>query len=234
MVSRSVFSGAERSSRQGRRFGLSMSDWRGGSARLADRAASSRAFACAFGSISGVGIVGSYGLSPQALELSLFSAALIVLSRADIRARVIPNSCVFFAFAIRFAYLGLELANGVLPAWRMASYCLAGFSTGFVLASLSSILGKVRETAALGGGDVKLLAVSGFYFGWNGVLRVMALACSAAALIAVFRFLLARDRRASWASELTRKIPLGPYVSAACVMEMLIESPLLSMCFFAA
>lgn len=158
--------------------------------------------ALAFGSIGS-----RLGLQLAGGQLVLLCADLLFLSRVDLLSRIIPNGCIIFALAVRAIYLAL-----VFPFAPDASEVLLRSLAGLlILGGITALLGYIiaRRTgrSALGGGDVKLFAVMGFYFGVRLGLFVAAIAC---VLALIGCALMKRGRLASFA--------FGPAISLACIL----------------
>ena len=74
---------------------------------------------------------------------------------------------------------------------------------------------RLRQVDAMGGGDIKLLALTGLYLGWKGNLLCLLLAC----VLGIVFALATQKRRA--AQEDGRLIPWGPSIAAAALVTLL-------------
>ena len=109
---------------------------------------------------------------PNALVLSV--AALWVVARIVLGVRVGSASAVF---AARMLPWGLTAFDGVVGA--------AVLGGGVLLATVAFEAFSGR--AAMGGGDIKLLAVVGLFLGWERGLVCLFAACVASVVVSVVR-----------------------------------------------
>ena len=113
-----------------------------------------------------------------------FIACLVWLAISDFKTRRIPNAALMLSAAVWcFAAFFAE---------EPLQYLLTGLITAAALAVLLFLLTllteKLLKKETLGGGDVKLLAVVGLYFGPVGSLYVLAAACALGLVLwAIFR-----------------------------------------------
>jgi prepilin peptidase CpaA len=115
----------------------------------------------------------TYGFLMAAPVLGL----LIYAALEDLRSRRIPN---WLTFSLVLSGIAQSFtAAGVVSPWMS----LAGFGVGFALPMTLFLIG------ALGGGDVKLLAGVGAWFGPGVVLRVFMLAAIVGAVMVIVQAL---------------------------------------------
>lgn len=148
-----------------------------------------------------------WGLQPATLQFALLIADLAFLSRTDLLVRIIPNGCILFALGCRLAFFAwaIPYRPGGSDAF-LAS--LAGLVLiGAIMALAAWIAERLGRSGALGGGDVKLFAVLGFYFGFEAGLAAVLLACILALAAALLR-----GRKRSEA------FPFGPAIALAAVI----------------
>ena len=110
----------------------------------------------------------------------------------------------------RFIAAGIVLFIGSLffapfPLHRALDGALGGFAVVGVLLLLVHAMEKRLGREAMGGGDLKLLFVTGLFFGWKGNLFCLILAC----LIGIVWALLAARK----SGESGRPIPWGPSIA---------------------
>lgn len=119
-----------------------------------------------------------YGFGPETLELWVFFSCLFLASLVDIDSFIIPNGCVITAFITRLVFLGYLYT--VFPGmakdlFKMGAVSLLG--VGLFITIVTVIMDKVLHKPSMGGGDIKLLAVAAFYFGWQNTLLLIIIAC---------------------------------------------------------
>lgn len=137
-----------------------------------------------------------FGLATETLVYLAFAAALIVLSGIDLDHRLIPN-----AISLPGIMIGL-LASPLLPITWMES--LLGILTGGGIILLTGYLGTLFfKKDAMGGGDVKLLAMIGAVLGWKMVFLTILFGSVTGAVIGIIYKLLTNDEY----------IPFGPFLS---------------------
>ena len=100
---------------------------------------------------------------------------------------------------------------------RIISHVLAGLLFGGGLLLISLVLDRVLGRESLGGGDIKLMAVTGLYLGIVGTLFALILACILG--LAVHGMRKNKDRG-------TGEFPFGPSISAAAGFMLLFGEPL--------
>ena len=135
------------------------------------------------------------------LEAWLLASLLLACSFADLEGYIIPD---------RFIAAGIVLFIGSLfsapfPLHRALDGALGGFAVVGVLLLLVHAMEKRLGREAMGGGDLKLLFVTGLFFGWKGNLFCLILAC----LIGIVWALLAARK----SGESGRPIPWGPSIA---------------------
>ena len=118
-----------------------------------------------------------YGLSLEALKGALFGTLLLGIALTDAREYIIPNEFTYGGLAI-----GLILsAAGGLSAVVAA---LAGAAVGFGILWLVGVAGRwAFKEEAMGGGDIKMMAMVGSFVGWQGVLLTIFLGALAGTAI---------------------------------------------------
>ena len=201
-----------------------------------------------------VGILVVWGPTLQALEIIAFASVLLFLSLTDIDDYFIPDGCIIAAACVRLAYL--------LAAWQLEGADLAGLlafslvgalALGVGMLALVLVMDRVLGRESMGWGDVKLLAVAGFYFGWQQGLFLLIVACVIGLAVAAVTASAgspdapapgadadddAADALAAGADAGTngpeaehpasRPIPFGPSIALACVITMLVGDPFVS------
>lgn len=116
-----------------------------------------------------------YDISLQTLEGWLLACVLLACAFADLEGYIIPD---------RFLAAGVVLFAVTLliepePFRRLADGLLGGVGVGGGLLLLSLYMDKRLKRETLGGGDIKLLFLTGLFFGWKGNLLCLTLACVA-------------------------------------------------------
>lgn len=111
---------------------------------------------------------------------------LIVAAGFDLRQRRIPNAIPLCLLLLAIALLLLAPGAALAPSW------VAGFA-GLGLGAVLMLPGYAA--GALGAGDVKLMAATGFALGWPLVLPLMLATALVMGLMAVPAWLVGRRGR---------------------------------------
>lgn len=134
-----------------------------------------------------------YGLSLETLLYCLLTSALIALSMIDLRTYEIP-----FGFNVFIGFLGVIRLLTDLSRWP--EYIIGFFAVSVFL----EVLVIVSKGAAMGGGDVKLMAACGLLLGWKLILFAFVVGLVSASVIHVSRVAFTKA---------DHMLALGPYLS---------------------
>lgn len=156
-----------------------------------------------------------FGPAPKLGMWAVFAGGLLVLSMTDLDRRVIPNKVLLFLAANRFLW-ALLLRE---PVPETAGQMLLGLGIPAVLVLLSALYRGICGRAVLGGGDQKLLLVTGLYLSWAEVLLTLLLGCLLGLLSKVLSSCRGGGRE--------RTVPLGPFLSAGAVYAVCFGSPVI-------
>jgi len=165
-----------------------------------------------------------FGLSPKFLILWYLTSALIVISFIDLKIHEIPDE--------------ISLSGIILGLFAAALYPPLTGSEGIPLALLNSFLGIIVggvsiyllgfigefifKKEAMGGGDVKLLAMIGAFLGWKMALFTFFLAPFFGSAVGIILKL----------KEGRDIIPYGPYLSLAAVVAIFWGDDILNALFW--
>ena len=121
----------------------------------------------------------AYGGSLEALKAAVFGTLLLGIAITDARHYIIPNEFTWGGLVLG---LLLALGHGV-PGFLEA---LLGAAVGFGLLWLVAMAGAwVFKEEAMGGGDIKMMAMVGSFVGWRGVLLTVFAGAALGSLIFV-------------------------------------------------
>jgi leader peptidase (prepilin peptidase) / N-methyltransferase len=124
-----------------------------------------------------VAAVARFGLSWQALATALFFTILLGIALTDARTYIIPDE-----FTLGGLVIGLALSltpGGITPVQS-----LAGAALGFGLLWLVAVVGEwMFKKPAMGGGDIKMMAMVGAFLGPIGVVLTIFLGALIGSLI---------------------------------------------------
>ena len=144
-----------------------------------------------------------YGLVPQTFLYWAFISALIVLSFIDLDHRLIPD-----AISVPGVIVGL-LVSPLLPIQWYES--LLGILLGAGIIKMTGEIGKlVFKKEAMGGGDVKLMAMIGAFLGWKMIFLTLFLGSMTGAIIGIVWKLFTGKEY----------IPFGPFLSIGALFSL--------------
>ena len=156
----------------------------------------------------------TYDFTWQALEMLLLCCILLVAAFTDIKNYTIPNGCIIAGIILRIPFFFL-LPNG---QESLVDALLGGFAVGGGLLLVVLVYEKLRQIEAMGGGDLKLLFVTGLYLGWAQNILCLFLAC----ILGIVFGLVTQKRREH--NENAKIFPWGPSISAAAILCVLVGS----------
>jgi leader peptidase (prepilin peptidase)/N-methyltransferase len=110
------------------------------------------------------GSVWHYGLGWTAAQAAVFGTLLLGIGLTDARTYIIPDE-------FSLGGLGLGLALSIPGGWESIQVALIGAAVGFGLLYAVAWLGEIAfKKEAMGGGDIKMMAMVGAFVGWPGVI----------------------------------------------------------------
>jgi len=143
----------------------------------------------------------AYPLELEGLRGALFFTILLGIALTDAREYIIPDEFTWGGLGIGLLF---GLAGGIstlLPA-------IIGAATGFGILWLIGFAGQlILKEEAMGGGDVKMMAMVGAFVGWQGVLLTIFLGALLGTLIFLPLSLLGRKKL----------VPFGVFLSVGAV-----------------
>ncbi|HEY7637031.1 MAG TPA: prepilin peptidase [Gemmatimonadales bacterium] len=105
-----------------------------------------------------------HGISLETLRGAIFLTILLGIAITDARAYIIPDE---------FSLGGLVLAVlfALAAGWSGLRAALLGAGIGFAfLWIVAAVGGRIFKQDAMGGGDIKMMAMVGAFLGWQGML----------------------------------------------------------------
>ena len=151
---------------------------------------------------------GVLGWSAQAILLALASSALLSLSRIDWSTYEIPFAYNIFIFALGVLAMVFDLAH-----WY--EYVIGFFAVSLPLL----LLFYITKGAAIGGGDVKLMAACGMLLGWKLVLLGFVLGCIIGSVVHILRMKISGEKH---------MLAMGPYLSIGVFLSALFGNALIT------
>lgn len=142
-----------------------------------------------------------YGLSIDSLLYCLLFSTLLALSVIDFRTYEIPEGFNYFILTLGLIRVATDFGN-----WTE-------YAIGLVAVSLVLyIIFKVTGGTAIGGGDVKLMAVTGLVLGWKRNVLAFLLGCIIGSVIHLARMKI---------SKADHVLAMGPYLAVGVAIAAL-------------
>jgi leader peptidase (prepilin peptidase)/N-methyltransferase len=123
------------------------------------------------------GMAWRFGPTLEALGGALFLTILLGIAMTDAREYLIPDEFTLGGLVIGLA---LAAAGGTGPFLQAALGAAVGFGLLWIVGYLGGIVFKEE---AMGGGDIKMMAMVGAFVGWQGVLLTIFLGALSGTLI---------------------------------------------------
>lgn len=142
----------------------------------------------------------------------IYLAVLFFLTLTDIDTMTIPDRCHIIAALVWFA-----TAYFLVDSSQIISHVIAGLVFGGGVLLLSLIMDKVMGRETMGGGDIKLLGVTGLYLGFAGTLLTLILSCVLGLVFNVVN----RNRE-------NKEFPFGPWIAIASAVVLFLGDPLIN------
>jgi len=150
------------------------------------------------------------GPTLEALRGSVFGTILFGIAMTDARDYIIPDE-------FTWGGLGLGLVFALAGGVQALGHALLGAAVGFGLLWLVGAAGTwVLKQEAMGGGDIKMMAMVGAFLGWQGVLLTIFLGALLGSLVFVPLTLAGRKQL----------VPFGIFLAAAAAVAYLVGPPL--------
>lgn len=149
------------------------------------------------------------GFNVDSAIYCFLASALLTLSVIDFRTYEIP-------FGINLFILALGLIRLVINLDDWVTYVI-----GFLLVSgILEIIVLLSKGRAMGGGDVKLMAVAGLLIGWQNILLAFFLGCVLGSVIHPIRMAISKQGH---------RLAMGPYLAVGIFTATLWGEKLISM-----
>lgn len=149
-------------------------------------------------------VYNQYGLTVLFFAFAILTSILLVLSVIDYYFQIIPDRVVLFGIVISMLFhLAFSYPYSILDG-------SLGFLTGGGIFFLIAWVTK----GAMGGGDIKLMAMLGLWIGVKNILMISVLSFFIGAVVSIALMILKRKGRKDM-------IPFGPFIAAAAMLVIL-------------
>lgn len=165
-----------------------------------------------------------FGSDPKFFIYTLLCCGLIVATFVDFKHQIIPEQITLGGLGAGLILSAIfPQLHEVVSRWRSVLSSLLGALVGGGSIYLMGLLGKaIFKKEAMGGGDVKLLAMVGAFIGWRLTVLAFFLGPFFGSVVGIYL-------------KLRKKvdiIPYGPYLSLASIVSILWGEQILRRLFF--
>jgi len=139
-------------------------------------------------------------------------AILIVITLIDYRHMIIPNGLVIAGLVVGAAQLAASIfTQGIFENWL--TYLIGFFAGGLPLFIIAAFCVYVLKKDAIGGGDIKLMAMAGLILGWKLIIPAYFIGIVGGAIISVVLLGTGKKKRGD-------EIPFGPFLCFGTAVSM--------------
>jgi leader peptidase (prepilin peptidase) / N-methyltransferase len=147
-----------------------------------------------------------HGISLETLRGAIFLTILLGIAITDARAYIIPDE-------FSLGGLGVGLLFALAAGWPALWGALLGAALGFAfLWIVAAVGGRIFKQDAMGGGDIKMMAMVGAFVGWKGMLLTVFLGAFLGSLVFVPLALAGRKQL----------VPFGIFLSLGALVTYLV------------
>jgi leader peptidase (prepilin peptidase)/N-methyltransferase len=151
-------------------------------------------------------MVSRHGVGLEAFRGAIFLTILLGIAITDARAYIIPDE-----FSLGGLVIGLLFA--LAAGWPALRTALLGAGIGFAfLWIVAAVGGRIFKQDAMGGGDIKMMAMIGAFVGWQGMLLTVFLGAFLGSVVFVPLTLAGRKQL----------VPFGIFLSLGAVVTYLV------------
>lgn len=154
-----------------------------------------------------------FGFTKEWIMWLIFTSHLHFLSLTDYLQYIIPDTVLASAIVNRLIFLIISRD----PLTRLPVLAVSALSVSLPMLLLALLMDRIQGEETMGGGDIKLFFVLGFYLNWKQMLLTLLTAC----LLGTAGGLLQKRK-------LKREhIPFAPYITASVLLILLFGQPAL-------
>ena len=155
-----------------------------------------------------------FGLTLEFLLSLIFVTLLIPISVIDVRHYIIPNVLIVTGLILGFVIV-CAIAYQRADLWYLLIRLIGAVAGGLALWLIAVIGSAILRKKAMGGGDIKLMALNGLFLGaWPELVMVIACSAFSGAIVGSALIITGRKSRQS-------PIPYGPFLAGAAVLVLL-------------
>jgi leader peptidase (prepilin peptidase)/N-methyltransferase len=169
-----------------------------------------------------------FDFTGEAFLVMVLCSSLVVITFIDLDHQIIPDVITFPGMVIGLVVAPFFMTPLAVPLpFGLGSLLppLGQYGTSFLNAFIGLLLGgaplyligllweKLRKVEAMGGGDVKFMAMAGSFLGWKGAFLTIMIGALAGSTVGVALILLKRHRA-------DKVIPFGPFLAFGTILTM--------------
>lgn len=158
-----------------------------------------------------------FDISPKLVLALVFICILYVVALTDLYEQIIPDGCLLIAIVVRVVYYF------VVEHFEWNTFLALfgnGLSISLPLLLLTLLMEKILKKEAMGGGDIKLVFVTGLYLGWQNNLLMMFFACVIGIIIGFIQAQKDTDEDENY-------FPFGPSIAIGAVITLFVGDALI-------
>ena len=155
-----------------------------------------------------------FGLTLEGLLGLVFVSLLVPIAVIDAQHYIIPNVLIVTGLVLGFGIVcGIAYQRG--DVWYLLTRLIGAVAGGTVLWLIAVVGSAILRKKAMGGGDIKLMALIGLVLGaWPELAMVMAFSAFSGAIVGTALIISGIKSRQS-------PIPYGPFLAGAAVLVLL-------------
>lgn len=155
-----------------------------------------------------------FGLTLEFLLALVFVSVLLPISVIDAQHYIIPNTLIVTGLILGFGIV-CTIAYQRADVWYFLIRLMGAVTGGMALWLVAVIGSAVLRKTAMGGGDIKLMALNGLFLGaWPELAMVIAFSALSGAIVGTTLIISGVKSRES-------PIPYGPFLAGAAVLVLL-------------
>lgn len=169
-----------------------------------------------------------------------FFCILYLVTVTDIYEQIIPDGAIITAIVVKVFFVIIchffDFSQNIIylektSLWeKLVGLLIDGLSISLPLLILVIIMEKIMKKDAMGGGDIKLLFVTGLYLGWMNNILVMFIACIIGIIIGTIQQRNAQSEAGSKESDSEEEpfyFPFGPSIALSAVFVLFFGNQIL-------
>ncbi len=141
-----------------------------------------------------------FGFCIYFVKYAVITSLLIIVTLIDLKTQEIPDGLIIFGL----------IAGLLFNLYDIKADMLKGI-LGFLLGGGTFLIIAMVTQGAMGGGDIKLMAVLGLFFGWEMIILIALLSFLLGAIISLILIATKIKGRKDF-------IPFGPFISIAALI----------------